>query len=675
MHGIGAQRRGDALVQCATALHKWLRGWLTQEQFGEDLSIDLVDASVAESGPDHPAQVRIIFRQGNQVSRVSWLLAESCWFDTYRRPSFFEFARWALRVLPVAVVIHFLPHYRRAWNAFKASAEALESGKLNPPQFLAIAQGLGLAAETKRQDVAQRRFLENSRNLMMWRCLEMQFKLALLAAAALVIQVLLVAVTILAIIPGPTRSLARWVQLKLSATLGDSYLFVTSPLTGAAIATRVKKDLKWLTERCDRVIVVAHSQGAAVSYSAVEREFWGGSRPEKLHALVTYGSGLRKLFDLERTDRDFRFWSVLGIYAMTVPALMTCLIILFLAGAVPWWGALPGMVLGIMLQMVPLVRPQELLPDPPVLRVPWYDCYSSHDPVPNGPIDFKRAELSEDVTIERAIETYMDSGFVSAFKTLQREVVNRRSLLADHTSYWSSQDDFVAHIAGILAKASDIPIHLTLDQQWLQIATERRRWRVSWLSRCRAVAGLLAISILLWPREVLDPVGTYVRAGAAPASTLLPQNAVALGIGCMDPGLGIGRRRTDPRDVAAVLGSCDGMESLGEARSDMPLSTHSVSFGANRALGICSGLDCSSGGRSSPRPGARALHLGNASGDDMGANHTGPLERVVRDQVATRSQQRGAGTKRTLAGAGDTGERRSGSPGCMANGTLLPSCE
>jgi hypothetical protein len=527
VHGIGAQRRGDALVQCATALHRWLRGWLRPELFETPFAIDLVDASIAESGPDHPAQVRIIFRQGNQVSRFSWLLAESCWFETYRRPSFFEFVVWALRVLPLAVVVHFLPRYRRAWNAFKASTEALESKVLTPRQFAAITEGLGLAPDTKLQDVAQQKVLETYRDTMMWRCLTIQLKLALVPAAALVIQLLLVAVAILAILPGPTRSLARWVQLKLSATLGDSYLFVESPLTGAAIASRVKKDLEWLASRCDRIIVVAHSQGAAVAYSAVQREFWGGSVPKKLHALVTYGSGLRKLFDLEQTDRDLAFWGLLGVYATVVSVLMTCLTVLFLAGAIPWWGLLPGIAAVIVLQMFPLLRPQERLVNPAVLRVPWYDCYASHDPVPSGPIDFKRAELSENASIEQAVETYMDSAFVQAFKGRQREVVNRRSILADHTRYWSSDDDFVAHIAEILANASEMPITFSLDDEWLQIATRRRRWRVGWLSRCRGVAGLVGISVLLWPRAVLDPIGRYARAEAAPASMMLPQKVVA----------------------------------------------------------------------------------------------------------------------------------------------------
>lgn len=528
VHGIGSQRHGDTLVHCTTALHDWLRRWLAPAYFDQKLTVDLVDTSVTEAGPDRPAHARIIFRRGNEVSRFSWLLAESCWFGTYFRPGFYEFARWALQVLPVSVVVHFLPRYRSAWTAFNASQLALGTGRrLSERDVAAIRRELGPAvADKKLEDLEQRRFLERLQRTMLGRLLGIQLKVALAAALGLVVQLLLLAVAVLAVVPGITRSLAGWVQKKLSSTLGDSYLFVSSPITGAAIFTRVKKDLEWLTARCDRVIVLAHSQGAAVSYQVIEREFWGGHSPEKLHALITYGSGLRKLFDLENVKEHLGLWTMLGGYAMAVSALMAGLVALLLSGVIPWWVALPGVAVGVLLQMLPFRAPDKIVRDPEVLRVTWHDHYSSHDPVPNGPIELATQDPS-DRTLDAALMSHMDAVFVMAFDSRQREVVNRRSMLRDHTSYWSSPDDFVAGVADILAKASEIPIHGTLDEEWLKLSTARRRWRVTWLSRCRAVAGLAALSILLWPRQVLEPAGASVRALGGAAVAKLPAKLTA----------------------------------------------------------------------------------------------------------------------------------------------------
>jgi hypothetical protein len=524
VHGIGSQGRGDTLVQCTTALHSWMRDWLAQGGYENEPTVDLADVSIAEAGPDRPAQAKIIFRRRRELGNVSWLIAESCWFETYRRPSFYEFMRWALWVIPIALLVHFVPSYRRTYNAFDAARRAEKekiaeiSFRLNLP---IIQRELGLSA-TALEDLKRQDFLARFSTKMMVRLLVLQSELALAGIAGLVVQTLLIVVGVFTIIPGITRSLAGWVQRKISQTLGDSYLFVTSPITGAAIVTRVKKDLEWLMARTDRVIVLAHSQGAAVSYRAIEREFWGGGTVEKLDAHITYGSGLRKLFDLETNVQANRiYWIILCVWSTVVSVFMAALIVLFLSGVVPWWAVLLGLLVGVVLEMGPLLggNVEMSYKDPTVLRVPWLNLYSSHDPVPNGPMEVVPTEdgvYSADLIL-----------FEAQFKSLQREVVNRRSILSDHTSYWSSRDDFVGTVAGVLAKASDIPILLTLDEEWLKVSTVRRLWRVKWLSRCRAVTGLAALSILFWPRDVLRPAGSYVQEVMAAIIAKLPERLAA----------------------------------------------------------------------------------------------------------------------------------------------------
>ena len=189
---------------------------------------------------------------------------------------------------------------------------------------------------------------------------------------------------------------------------------------------------------------------------------------------------------------------------------MSTLIALFLGGIIPWWTALLGVLAGVWLQKSSW--PKRVVEDPEVLPVPWHDFYSSHDPVPNGPID----------VVPVPDWTDKSDSDVAEFYSRQCEVVNRRSILGDHTSYWSSPDDFVAGVADILANASKMPIHFTLDKDWLKVSTNRRLWRVTWLSWCRAVAGLASLAVILWPRYMLKSIGSNVRELTLHAAAKLP---------------------------------------------------------------------------------------------------------------------------------------------------------
>jgi len=518
VHGIGSQHRADTLVHCTTALHSWIRDWLWNGHL-QAVTVDLVDASIAEAGPDQPAQARIVFRQESDRKQISWLIAESCWFETYRRPRFYEFLGWALWVLPISVLVHFVPSYLRFARAIDALSSA-ERGVLRAQHFSDIKRALGsVAADKVAQELAKRRHLIKQSDLLSYyskatgQAIGILMKLTLATIVALVVQLMLTFVAFLAIVPGFTRHFAGWVQRKVSASLGDSFLFVSSPITGAAVTTRVNKDLEWLMARCERVIVLAHSQGAAVSYKVIRRQFQCGRAPQKLHALVTYGSGLRKLFDLEvNVAPAIGYWMRPAIRSIALTVCMSTLIALFLSDIVPWWIALTGVLAGIWLQR--RSWPQKLFRNPQVLPVRWHDFYSSHDPVPNGAIDVWNDDTPA-------------SGFDVEFYSRQCEVVNWRSVLVDHTGYWSSPDDFVARLADILAKATDMPIHSTLDEDWLKISTNRRLWRVTWLSRCRAVAGLASLSILFWPRPILEPAAIPIRELIRSAAGKLPEKLAA----------------------------------------------------------------------------------------------------------------------------------------------------
>jgi len=98
-----------------------------------------------------------------------------------------------------------------------------------------------------------------------------------------------------ALLPIPQlRELLLTLQLKIASTLGDSYMLVSRPIEAASIVGQVRRDLEWLAKHCNVVAVVAHSQGGAVAHKALQR-----GAPSNLGLLFTFGSGLKKLEQLE----------------------------------------------------------------------------------------------------------------------------------------------------------------------------------------------------------------------------------------------------------------------------------------------------------------------------------------------------------------------------------------
>jgi formylglycine-generating enzyme required for sulfatase activity len=108
---------------------------------------------------------------------------------------------------------------------------------------------------------------------------------------------------LLGLLPIPQiRTLALAVQSTLTATVGDSFAFVESPIRAALIRECILDGLERLKPLCVHTVVVAHSQGAAVVLDALgaleqsneKREVESAWRlvPD---ALITFGAGTNQL--------------------------------------------------------------------------------------------------------------------------------------------------------------------------------------------------------------------------------------------------------------------------------------------------------------------------------------------------------------------------------------------
>lgn len=483
VHGIGQQRQGDTLARWGDAVITWMRRWFGEhhdvlagddaekasDRFAEDCErwreawnaqgegsrvvIDRITALRAaareewlssnpydprpvlgkgyaryastlgadlrpEPGSPPHAHVRVgVLCRGTAEER-SWLLAESHWADQFTASSFREMVAWSFLGVPFALGNHFGTSLRR---------------DLQGPGAIGISWMLQLVRHAA-------------------------LHLACLLVAPLVVA-LLAATLVLALIPlGALRAPFRGVQLVVSRFLGDCHALVERPTSSAAIQARVSRDLQWLAGRCRRVAIVAHSQGAAVTYLALRN----GSPPE-LERVVTLGSGLRKLHELE----TLRESSVTRWLAAAVPlagAFSILAVLHGLSGSPDPLVALLGaglLLLVFTAFLLSSARPGMLAEWFSVLErrgVTWREYYSSRDPVSNGPLfDPDESAGSDTVTSIR--------------------VDNSGSVLLDHVTYWGNADEFVSRVVRELCGVPGASPTALLDDERLDLANVSRRRR------------------------------------------------------------------------------------------------------------------------------------------------------------------------------------------------------
>ena len=406
---------------------------------------------------DAPPHARLdvsSLRIDGTAKRATILLAESWWAGTFISPTFAQLVTWGLRIIPLTLGTHFGAQLRRALSQC----------------FGDEATGWRRVARILRATAA---FL--------------YFLLAVLVSP--LVLALLVIMFILALPPiAPLRAWLLRAQQVLAGTVGDCFVLAESPMRRAAIVAQTKHDLQWLARRCHSVLIVAHSQGAAVTH-LVLRE----SRPHEVVEIVTFGSGLQKLEMLmqEATIRATKWgWIALGglfLFGLSVQQLVQFQF-QYPAAWYEWVsgpqtdaiiGMIVRLIIGLLLmvvgfmaliQGVPLIHVEFWEEQIRRLGVKWRDYYGSADPVPNGPL-FGEGEVTGQP----------DPQFSSS------EIVNYSSLISDHTSYWSNREQFVMPLALRIARLGGIELGNLLpdDARALDVAQRARILRVRCLVAVR----------------------------------------------------------------------------------------------------------------------------------------------------------------------------------------------
>lgn len=505
--GFREQRPGRAIASFASALYGWFFYWDTRPDpqesglpaqcedvlpsgEGKGNQPGLRNAALSGvEGVDQPAHLTLSFplRPGT-CDRAYWLLAESSWADLFTEPQFLGLARWIWKVSTCLLVLQFVTPMRRHWNA--ASLKDRYSR--------------GWAAELALAGV---------------------FVVLMGVAAMLsVLQAaLLLVVALAAYLPIPRIDEAvRWTVVHISAMLGDSYMLAHCPVQFAAMRSQVARDLAWLQDRCERVAVVAHSQGAVLVHRVLKDDDY---RHSSLKGFITLGQGITKFDLLWRLDWDpqvrwkahrSRVLVTCGMACAGLPAVG--LVIghwvhdrLFKAlTSLPWWLVLlivgfACIAWGVRQAMDAVCHKVETDLGLPDTGFTWSDYYASADPVSNGPL---------------APNTAGDQLLPNPCN----EVYNSGSVTFDHNGYLRNQDellpsllnDLVAAAYGRAANPGDRPE--LVRQCDVKASSQRRHRLLRWLIAARITA-IILFSALVWSdpgRGLKHPMTHLMHLFAAP---------------------------------------------------------------------------------------------------------------------------------------------------------------
>ena len=386
VHGIGEQKKGETMLAFAEPLIIWLQRRAISKS--SSINIDYV-----EIDGDTPSFTAISHKDSDKTI----LLKEAWWASRFKPPAFFELAWWLLLVGTWATFSHAIkPVVQHAKNQKKY------------PTIVAIFRALFYYTPV-----------------------------------AICYQLVVFLIIVLAAIPiGPLREFFSELLLKLSRTLGDSFVLIHSPLQRNIAIDTVADEIKVMLKKCQKVIVVAHSQGAAISYYALEKIALSNSANRGDIEFISVGSGLDKLTDLEETSHaiEYRNANKKGIYNFTLYLLPSAFVVFWvLVGACLY---LSKYSLAIIVALTLTVLFWCAIGFLYVSRNPsyhldickWTDIHASSDPVSNGKI----------------------KGSAGGHEINSQEIINERSLLKDHTSYFTNSSEFIPKLIESMARFSSI---------------------------------------------------------------------------------------------------------------------------------------------------------------------------------------------------------------------------
>lgn len=487
VHGIGEQKQGETLNQFASPIVSWLDQWLSEDVQATRLiaqgvrnvpvkpvtgeavfiSSSLRPPDLETSAPAHAA-ARVLTK-GRDETDDRWLFAESWWSPQTLTPAISPFLLWLITRGPWIA----LAHLGQVFDVdYERLSSTLTSGK----------DGLG---EFVRCVIASLLWLGISLALVLLWCL----------------------VSLVALVPlGFVRRRVYDALQAITGVVGDSYVLINEPIQRAAFVHSTRKALLWLRDqKCAKLAVVAHSQGAVIARDALLAD-----NDPQVALLVTLGPGIAKVDALAEQERLApRVFLLTATAAPLAAVALLSFIRLRVSGQTGFslWGfplvAASLSFLATHLAWTTTAFALKTLRTPDLTGfllkrrqagMKWRDFYASHDPVSNGSLATTFAAGVRRIVSHRALV--------------------RASLLADHTNYWTSAADFVPRVVRALAACAGI--RLGTD------AAGKRRLRNA---RAQFVASVYLLRVLRWI-DLLALVVPLWRFSLLKATALDLRNAV-----------------------------------------------------------------------------------------------------------------------------------------------------
>lgn len=439
VHGIGTQVARETLFDWARPIIDVLGAW--RREYDESNPA----ATIGEN-PVGSASVSDLANPWIEVDvpafagreRAQWLFTEAYWAGDVRPPSFTDSARYLLRRIPgiaFGIAQGYGPREDRRNDRLQ---DLLDQNKDSPDPVV-------------KARVAELRLSLSKR----WRITDaldhvLQYKIVRAILAGVGTTVALTGLAIYAALHAiPIDAVRKKVDIALADTFivewfGDLPVLLDDQAQSAAIRTRLLERVSWLkANRCDDVVLVAHSGGTIVSFAALLRYDRAAFDVAKL---VTLGEAIKLGWHLEAEAHDW----------------------------------VPGNTIR-----------GDVTVNHPDLR--WVDVWASYDPAPSGEL------VGIDGCPMIPVEKVSDRRDGEGIQIESRPVTNFMHLGLDHGGYWANDEGFliplIRHVDDPTGDGTASRFYRnSLDRT---IRTERRRRRVAILLAWRWTAFALAIAAVI----------------------------------------------------------------------------------------------------------------------------------------------------------------------------------
>lgn len=474
VHGMGTHPQGSTLRGFGDPMIGWLA-----EGTGTISAVRL-DRTQLAAACDAPAHAEVTLLGPGDATLRRWVLAESCWSDSFQAPTYRKIVGWLVAAVPWMI------------GDYVRGAFVRERARQGAGRLLRVLRGPLIVA----------------------------YALAGALLSGLLAIALVLLLVVRAIPLKPLRDALDRVPRMLEARFGDIHVILTTHVDRAAIRARIAADHAWLAQRCEATVVVAHSAGAALTHQLIR-----DGRISAIKAYVTLGEAIwrmRWMVRLSRAgaERLIAVGSGMAGAALIVAALLELRVVDVVAPPAAWVAL--GLGLGLQAASALLVwrraqSTQDRHDAVTVLagKVPvWRDYVASSDPVPAGAL-YERPPAAPDGS--------RPPGAPGTAHYQAITVRNRRSIVNDHTSYEANLEGFVAPLAIHLAQVDGLILpdaDLPLRPRGARARALRTLSRAT--SRLASVAVAVAVLVALG--------GDGLRAVAGHADPLGASLATAVGL-------------------------------------------------------------------------------------------------------------------------------------------------